>query len=128
MNLATTVAGMKGGIVVSPALSTTLMAAPYNLPILEDLRTFHFTSKLDMYQWEYDHCASGTSHRLIIGLTPGIPDHLRDYAVATNALTVWLDPTNIAETLMLGKFLALLPPNAPYMGWWTSEGDGVHFA
>ena len=38
---------------------------------------------------------------------------------------VWLDPTNAAETAMLGKFLALLPPDAPYMGWRTSEPDGV---
>ena len=128
LNLATTIAGVKGGIVASPALATTLTAPPYSLPVLADLRTNHFASKLDVYDYELANYASATTHRLIIGLTPAIVDHLRDYAVATQAMTVWLDPTVPAEKTLLGSFLALLGPNSPYMGWWTSEPDGVQTA
>jgi hypothetical protein len=128
LNLATTIAGLKGGIVASPALATTLTAAPYNLPVLDDLRTNHFASKLDVYQYELDHYSAQATHRLIIGLTPSIVDHLRDYAVATQAMMVWLDPTVAAEKSLLGQFLALLPPNSPYMGWWTNEPEGVKTA
>jgi hypothetical protein len=128
LDLATTIAGQKGGIVASPSLATTLAAAPYSLPVLADLRTNHFTTKLAVYQYELDHYAAGANHRLIIGLTPAIPGHLRDYAVATGAMTVWLDPTIAAEAALLDSFLNLLPPNSPYMGWWTSEGAGVQQA
>jgi GxGYxY sequence motif in domain of unknown function N-terminal/GxGYxYP putative glycoside hydrolase C-terminal domain/FG-GAP-like repeat len=128
LNLATTIAGVKGGIVASPALSTTLTAAPYNLAVLDDLRTNAFTSTLDVYQYELDNYASLTTHRLITGLELTIPDHLRDYTVATKAMMVWLDPTNAAQEALLEQFLALLEPNSPYLGWWTSEGPGVQTA
>jgi hypothetical protein len=128
LNLATTIAGVKGGVVASPALAAKLQIAPYNLPVLADLRSNHFASKLDVYQYELDNYASLTTHRLLVGLTPSIVDHLRDYAVATTAMMVWLDPTVAAEKTMLGKFLALLAPNSPYMGWWTNEPVGVQTA
>ena len=128
LDLATTIAGLQNGIVASPALAEALTAAPYSLPVLADLRSNHFQSNLAVYQYELDHYAAQANHRLIIGLTPGIPGNLRDYAVATRAMTVWLDPRNAAEKALLGKFLALLPLNSPYLGWWLSEGDGVKFA
>jgi hypothetical protein len=128
INLATTIAGVEGGVVASPALAAKLGAAPYNLPTIADLRTNHFASKLDVYQYELDHYATKTSHRLIIGLTPSIVDHLRDYAVANKAFAVWLDPRDAAEKQMLAKFLSLLPPNSPYLGWWLDEPTGVQFA
>src|SRR5262249_42602936 len=128
LNLATTIAGVEGGVVASPALGATLKAAPYNLPVIADLRTHHFASKLDVYQYELDNYGAKTTHRLIIGLTPTIGDHLRDYAVATKALTVWSDPRVAAEKQMLGQYLGLLSPNSPYLGWWTDEGLGVQTA
>ena len=128
LNLATTIAGVKGGIVASPALSTTLTAAPYSLPVLVDLRTNAFTSTVDVYQYELDNYAPLTTHRLITGLELTIPDHLRDYTVATQAMMVWLDPTNAAQEALLEQFLALLEPDSPYLGWWTSEGPGVQTA
>jgi hypothetical protein len=128
LNLATTIAGVEGGIVSSPALSTTLIAPPYSLPVLVDLRTNAFASNVAVYQYELDNYASLTTHRLITGLELTIPDHLRDYAVATKAMMVWLDPTNPTEDALLEQFLALLEPNAPYLGWWTSEGPGVQTA
>jgi hypothetical protein len=128
LNLATTIAGQKDGIVASPALAATLTAAPYALPVLDDLRTLHFGSTLDVYQYLYDHYSAGASHRLITGLDKNIPGHLRDYAVATKAMMVWLNPANNAEKALLERFFNLLPPNSPYMGWWPDEGVGVRLA
>ena len=112
----------------SPALSTTLTAAPYSLPVLADLRTNAFTSTVDVYQYEFDNYASLTTHRLITGLELTIPDYLRDYAVATQAMMVWLDPDTPDQEALLEQFLALMEPNSPYLGWWTDEGAGVQTA
>ncbi len=128
LNLACTIAGIEGGIVSSPGLAPTLTAAPYSLPVLADLRTNHFATKLDVYNYELANYAPKATNKMIFGLTPAIPDHLRDYAVATKGMMVWLDPTVAVEAALLDQFLALLPPNAPYMGWWTDEPSGVHQA
>jgi GxGYxYP putative glycoside hydrolase C-terminal domain/GxGYxYP third domain/GxGYxYP_N second domain/FG-GAP-like repeat/GxGYxYP_N 1st domain len=125
LNLATTIAGQTGAIVASPALATTLTAAPYGLPVIADLRAEHFASKLDVYQYELDHYSAAACRRMIIGLTPSIPDHLRDYAVATGALVVWLDPRDAGEKALLDELLALLQPDSPYLGWWADEPTGV---
>jgi hypothetical protein len=127
-NLATTIAGLQGGIVASPALATTLTAAPYALPVLVDLRANHFASKLAVYQYELDTYGAGATRRLICGLDPAIAGHLRDYAVATEAMMVWLDPRNSDEKTLLGKFLSRLLPNSPYLGWWPDESSGVSTA
>jgi hypothetical protein len=125
LDLATTIAGQTNAIVASPALAATLTAAPYSLAVTADLRTNHFAASLDVYQYELDHYGQSATHRLIIGLTPSIPDHLRDYAVATGALVVWLDPRNASEKALLDQFLALLPATSPYLGWWADEPSGV---
>ena len=128
LNLATVIAAQKGGVVASPAVATTLAAAPYSLPTIADLRSNHFAARLDVYQYELDHWSANATHRLIVGLNPTIGAHLRDYAVATQAMMVWLDPRVTAEGVLLQKFLALLPPTSPYLGWWIDEPTGVHAA
>lgn len=125
INLATTIAGVQDGIVASPALAAQLGSAPYNLPTLADLRTYHFTSALAVYQYEYDHFASQTTDRMLAGLNPKIANGPRDLAVAASASVVWLDPTVSAQLALLNKFLARLKPNSPYVGWWTAEQAGV---
>jgi hypothetical protein len=128
INLATTIAGIEGGVVASPALATTLGAAPYNLKTLVDVRTLGLKTNLDVYNYELANYASKASTRLIIGLDPTDPakaDCLRDYAVAIGAAVVWLDSTQSAQLNLLTKFLANLDSNAPYLGWWVSEPSGV---
>src|SRR5258705_5775102 len=48
--------------------------------------------------------------------------------MATQAMRVWLDRTTRAESALLSHSRALLPPNSPSLGWWTSEPVGVHLA
>src|SRR5262249_33649611 len=70
LNLATTIAGQPDAVVASPALAATLVAPPFNLATIADLREQHFASKLAVYQYELDHYAAGATHRMIVGLTP----------------------------------------------------------
>lgn len=69
INVATTMAGIKNGIVVSPELAKKLSAAPYDLPIIEDLRG-KFTSDLQAYKWEFKNLWPKTTHRMLVGLNP----------------------------------------------------------
>ncbi|GIO13800.1 hypothetical protein J19TS2_33550 [Cohnella xylanilytica] len=93
INVATTLAGLKDAVVVSPEWADTLTAAPYNLQVLDDLRG-RFEGKLDAYQWQYDQLWSLTTHRMLIGLSPntsipippGIPDTFDTIAEETRQL------------------------------------------
>jgi hypothetical protein len=125
VNLATTIAGIESAIVASPALGTQLQAPPYNLPVIADLRTNHFASNLEVYQYALDHYASLASRRLIVGITGHNASGPRDLAVATAAVVLWLDPTVPAELSLLQKFFSRMETNSPYLGWWTNEGAGV---
>jgi hypothetical protein len=125
VNLATTIAGAQGGIVASPALASTLSVAPYSLPTLADLRINHFATANDVYNYGLANYTATTSRRMIMGLNPTISDCLRDYAVATQAMVVWLNPDDATQSGILGSALGALEYNAPYMGWWTDEPAGV---
>ncbi|WP_241158259.1 GxGYxYP domain-containing protein [Cohnella candidum] len=69
INVATTLAGVNDAIAVGPELAQQLADAPYNLPVVEDLRG-RFKDRLDAYTWQYEHLWSQTTHRMLIGLSP----------------------------------------------------------
>jgi hypothetical protein len=124
VNLATAMAGIQNGIVASPRLAPMLSAAPYSLPVLADLRNNRFAGKLAVYRYELEQFRARASNRLLIGLDPAVHvGSLRDYAVATRSLVVWLDPRNTDEAALLDGFLA--PPVSSYLGWWVDESAGV---
>lgn len=128
INLATTIAGVSNGIAAAPSQVAALTSAPYNLPIIKDLRG-QFNSKLAVYQYLYDNYWGSCTHRVLIGLNPGA--HLgtiRDYAIAMGAAVVWLDPNVSSENTLLRSFLSSMPAGSAYMGWWTEEQAGVMLA
>lgn len=128
INLATTIAGSRKALVTSASLLPRLTAAPYNLPILVDLRG-QFSSKLAVYQSLFDNQWSGATHRVLVGLSPTFHKaELREYAVAINAAVVWLDPRVAAEATLLGSFLSAMGPGTVVMGWWPEEASGVDTA
>ncbi|GLX70959.1 GxGYxYP domain-containing protein [Paenibacillus glycanilyticus] len=128
VNLATTIAAQSGGIVAPPSLVSKLTSAPYNLPILDDLRG-DFSNKLEVYQYLHDHYWSSLTHNLLIGLSPGIKGALRDYATATGAAVVWLNPSVPEEKTLLQSFFSDMPAGSgAYMGWWPDEAIGVQAA
>ncbi|PLT47020.1 hypothetical protein B8V81_1244 [Paenibacillus pasadenensis] len=124
LNLATTIASLQNGIVAAPDLVATLTSAPYNLPILEDLRG-DFTNKLQVYRYLKDHYWPQTTHRVLIGLNSNVAGYLRDYASAIEASVVWLDPRIAEEDALLRDFLSDMPAGSAYMGWWADEASGV---
>jgi hypothetical protein len=125
VNLATTIAALSNGLVASPSLVDKLMAAPYQFPVLDDLRG-KFTSKIEVYEYLYDRYWPSVTHRLIAGLMPGMKGYLRDYAIAVKTAVIWLDPREPEEDAILRKFLADLPSGSGiYLGWWAEEASGV---
>jgi putative glycoside hydrolase with GxGYxYP motif/GxGYxY motif-containing protein len=123
LNVATTLAGMHNAVATSAAL-----AASTGLPVVADLRGM-FTTDLDAYTWAVANLWPETTHRMLIGLDPGISGYLRDYAVANRSLVVFLDPSVPAELALLEQVFSDIPAGAPYMGWWpsdlTGESDGT---
>jgi len=128
VNLATLLAKDKKALIASPDLVARLTAAPYNLPVLLDLRG-QFSSKLQVYQTLYSTYWPRLDHRLLIGLNPEAHKAaLREYATALGAAVIWLDPKVAGESELLNSFLASMPAGANMMGWWPEEQPGVERA
>lgn len=128
VNLATVLAKNKNALITSPLLLSKLIAAPYNLPVLLDLRG-KFNNKLEVYQILYDKYWPHLDRRLLIGLNPNAHKAaLREYAVALGAAVIWLDPKITGESELLNNFLSSMSPGANFMGWWPQEGPGVERA
>lgn len=70
VNIATTLAGQKDSLVVSPELAAKLAAAPYELAVLDDLRG-KFKNRLEAYTWQYEHLWKTANRKLVVGLSPG---------------------------------------------------------
>lgn len=128
VNLATLLAKDKKALIASPTLAARLTAAPYNLPILLDLRG-QFSSKMQVYQTIYNTYWPNIDHRILIGLSPDFHKaSLREYATALGAAVIWLDPNDATESPLLNSFLSSMPAGANFMGWWPEEGPGVERA
>lgn len=125
-NLATTVAALLDGIAVSSALVGKMTSAPYDLPIIADLRGLA-TDNLGIYQYLHDNYWPQLNHRLLVCLNPGVHiGCIRDYASATSAAIVWLDPRVAGEKVLLDSFLADMPGgHGVTLGWWPEEGSGI---
>lgn len=128
VSLATMLAGSKRALIASPALVERLSAAPYNLPVLVDLRG-QFSSKLAVYQTIFNNYWPHTDKRVLIGLNPDAHKaSLREYATALGSAVIWLDPKVPGESELLNSFLSSMPDGANYMGWWPEEQPGVERA
>ncbi len=127
LNLATTIAGLNNELICDPSLLATLTNAPYNLAIKDDLRG-RFTTKTQVYQYLYNHYWSQCTHRIFAGMETNGHGALREYLVAVKSAAVWLDPGNSADASLLSPFLSSMTPvGGVYMGWWPSEGNGLHW-
>ena len=125
VNLATMLAKDKRAVIASPSLLARLTAAPYNFPILMDLRG-QFTSKLQVYQTLYNTYWPNLDHRMLIGLSPDAHRAgLREYAAALGAAVIWLDPNVSGESTLLNSFLSSMPAGSVVTGWWPDEGSGI---
>ncbi len=136
INLATTIAGTRSALVVSPALAKVIQKK-YNFKVIEDLRKplykedhSAFNDKWEIYEYMYDYYLDGTSDRIIVGLDPeGIYGYLRDYAIAIGANVIYLDPEANLDVDLLNKYYERMKPGKSfYMGWHIQENMGVKYA
>ncbi|GHO45391.1 GxGYxYP domain-containing protein [Ktedonospora formicarum] len=133
INLATTLSGLRDGIVVSPEL-TRKFQDRYQLPILEDLRAYGWSTRLQMYQWAAKQMLKDSSRLLLAGVSPEGFAPLRSLLVATRSFVYWLDARRYlpepqahwqSERCLMKDILASYPPGVLHMGWFISEGSGV---
>lgn len=128
-NVATTIAGITDSLALTPALAGVLLAPPYSLPVICDLREEPITDKVSAYQYLYDNYWADCTRKTISGLAPDGHTNLRDFSVAVRAAVIWLDPREEAEkellTLFFNDTTAL---DTFYTGWWPKEENGIAFA
>jgi len=133
-NVATMIASVKDGLVVSPRIAKQL-----SLPVLDDLRGRWQTS-VEAYRWAFDNLWPKLNHHVI---ACSWPDHLalRDYLVANRVFIFWLSgaldgarkyasPND--EVRLMEELLAKMPVNIPVMSYpyagkdvGIGEGPGV---
>jgi len=133
INIATTMAGQRGGIVVSPMQAQDFQQA-YKLPILADLRTYNWKSRLQAYDWARQNLLPNSSSRVVAGLDPNNAAGLRSFLVATNTFVYYLDSRNFLPDLTYGcqserglmqEIFKEYSPGAIHLGWFIDEGSGV---
>ena len=129
-NVASTLAALRTGLVVSPELASRLQEAPYRLPVLADLRSHGWKSRLQAYVWAYKHLLPECSLDLVAGLDPRICGSLRSFLVTQRVFTCWLDARKLMPSPAAGwhserglckRLFASFHPGAVHLGWFVRE-------
>ena len=137
VNVATTLAGLRDAIVVSPQQAERLQQQPFRLPVLADLRVYAWKSRLQAYRWAVRNLLKETSIGLVAAMRPTIASGLRSYLVATRAFVYWLDPHFALpdpgngwtmERCLMKRILHSYAPGTPHLGWFIDEPRGVGLA
>jgi hypothetical protein len=135
VNIATTLAGLRDAVVVSPQQLESL--SRHQLPVLADLRIFGWKNRLQAYRWAAHNLLRETSTRLVAGMGPTIPGGLRSYLVASRAFVYWLNPRRLmpnpangwmSERCLMKRILRRFAPGTPHLGWFMHELSGVSLA
>jgi hypothetical protein len=133
INIATTIAGQREALVVSPAQAQHLQTSRH-YKVLEDLRTYSWKSRSQAYDWALRNLRSGSSSRLVAGLDPTNASGLRSFLTATRTFVYWLDARDIVpdftnglrnERGLMKQILGSFPQGAVHLGWFKNESSGV---
>jgi hypothetical protein len=133
VNVATTLAGQRDGIVASPALAQKLQQE-HGLPVLEDLRKHKWRTRTQAYNWARQNLLTTASARLVAGLDPTNVNGLRSFLVATRTFVYWLDPRKylpglsnglLSERALMQAILSHFSAATVHLGWFIAEGSGV---
>lgn len=133
INIATTIAGQREALVVAPVQAQRLQTTRH-YKVLEDLRTYHWKSRIQAYDWARKHLLSGSSSRLVAGLDPTNASGLRSFLTATRTFVYWLDARDIVpdftdglhnERGLMKQILGSFPQGAVHLGWFKNESSGV---
>ncbi|MFL5628138.1 MAG: GxGYxYP domain-containing protein, partial [Ktedonobacteraceae bacterium] len=134
INIATMLAGQRDGIIVSPTQVSELQGAPYELPVLVDLREYGWKSRLQAYRWAKQNLLNQSTPHIVAGLPPDIPLGIRSFLVAARSFIYWLDPRNFlpdprsgwqSERCLMRQILRTFGPQVAHLGWFINEGTGV---
>ena len=127
-NVATMIAGVEEGVVVSPRLAKRL-----SLPVIADLRGRWKTSA-QAYRWAFDNLWPRMNHEVLACLWPDSME-LRDYLVENKIFIFWipgqLDGANTYSTpdeemRFAEELLSHTPANTPIMGYsWAGQDIGI---
>jgi hypothetical protein len=134
INIATMLAGQRDGIVVSPALASTLQKLPHQLPVIADLSIYQWNNRIQAYTWAERNLLKTSSTTLIAGLDPKISGALRSFLVATRSFIYWLDASKwipdifngwISEKGVMQRIFSTFPAGTIHLGWFIDEPNGV---
>lgn len=134
INIATTLAGQRDGLVVSPDLAQRLQDS-YQLSLLVDLRTYQWRTRLQAYHWAQQNLLAASSGRMLAGLGPDNVSGLRAFLVATRTFVYWLDSRSylpdfsdglLSERALMQQIYASLPQGGLHLGWFIDESSGVY--
>lgn len=133
INVATTLAGIHAGVVVSPELAQSLQER-YDSPVLLDLRQFHWRSRLQAYLWAWQHLLPECTSRMVAGMDPAFRTGLRSFLVATRTFVYWLDSRHylpdgsagsLSERGLMRRICSSYPAGTLHLGWVIDEPSGV---
>lgn len=129
-NLASTVAGVKRLLPVSPRVLENLRENGIELEVVVDLTDLEVESPIEVYSYLYDTYWPDCEKRFVVSARPhdrgGDLHHTRDLAAACGAAVIWLDGRIPAERNLMRKFLAdMKPGEAVVLGWYTTERSGI---
>ncbi|HEX6478839.1 MAG TPA: GxGYxYP domain-containing protein [Ktedonobacteraceae bacterium] len=134
INIAMMMAGQHDGMVVSPDQAEQLQQSSYKLPVLADLRNYHWKSRVQAYNWALSNLRRDASSQVVAGFNPTIVGALQSYLVATRAFVYWLHPLNflpdftqglLSERSLMKRIFRSFEPGAVHLGWFISEPFGV---
>jgi hypothetical protein len=125
-NVATTIAGLRHLLPVSPALASKLEAPPYNLKVRIDLRKQRFASNAQAYNWALTRF--GWPRTRVLAWLGGNSNGLRDLIVACRGFVFQANPESDASLVrqILGAYPAMIPVfGYPCLGDQISRSSGV---
>ncbi len=134
VNIATMMAGLTDCVIVSPAQAESLQQAPYSLTVHEDLRRYHWRTRLQAYRWAYKNLLPFCTNRLVAGMDPKNALGIRPFLVATKTFIYWLNPLGFlpqpaqrwqSEYGLMRRILRRYRSSAVHLGWFVQEGSGV---
>lgn len=113
-NVATTAAGQLDLLPVSPTLAATLQAPPYKFSVRLDLRSFHFATRAQAYEWALEHL--GPAQRFgALAWHGGSRHGIRDLLVARRAFVFQASPE--LDAALVARILGAFPPGTPVYGY-----------
>ncbi|MCL6454233.1 MAG: hypothetical protein K6T78_11535 [Alicyclobacillus sp.] len=123
VNLATTLAGIEGAMVISPRLVGLVSGS--GMHILHDFRDDHLKGTVATYRWAVDHLLPKTTTKDLVLLDPAIAGCLRDYAMATKSFVCYLTSTRPDERRLLNEIFQHSAANTPVLGYIAHEDADV---